>query len=102
MQRSDPRNTSTGSSNDEFNPFGTLEATLSCLWISTPISATIALVLVTVGLTTNQWLHTSEKMANPAYNGTGDKEYLSKLTVSGLWIFCFTNREYILQYNKYI
>lgn len=93
MQRSDPRNSPSNNSNEEFNPLGTLEATLSCLWISTPISATVALVLITVGITTNQWLHTSEKMGNPAYNGTGDKEYLTKLTVSGLWIFCFTNRK---------
>lgn len=93
MQRSVPRNVSTGSANEDFNPLGSIEATLSCLWISTPISATISLVLVMVGISTNQWLHTSEKMGNPAYNGTGDKEYLTKFTVSGLWVFCFTNRK---------
>lgn len=94
MQRPLPRNDSANSQNHEINPFGTLEAALSCLWILTPISATVSLLLVSVGITTNQWLHTSEKMANPAFNGTGDKEYLTKLTVSGLWVFCFTNREY--------
>ncbi|KAK7870812.1 hypothetical protein R5R35_005472 [Gryllus longicercus] len=42
-------------------------------------------------MTTNQWLHTEEKMANSNYNGTGDREYLSKYTVSGLWTLCYTN-----------
>ncbi|CAH1186966.1 unnamed protein product [Phyllotreta striolata] len=78
-------------SEEEASVLNTLEATLSCLWILTPLSATLSLVLVVTGLGTNQWLHTSEKMPNPAYNGTGEKEYLPKLTVSGLWTFCYTN-----------
>ncbi|XP_056640528.1 voltage-dependent calcium channel gamma-5 subunit [Diorhabda sublineata] len=79
------------SSDEEVNVLGSLEATLSCLWIFTPLSATFSLIFITVGISTNQWLHTSEKMPNPAYNGTGEKDYLPKLTVSGLWTFCFTN-----------
>lgn len=71
-----------------------LDATVTCLWILTPLTATVSAVIVLVAVTTNQWLHTEEKMSNPAYNGTGDKDYLSKLTVSGLWKICYTNREY--------
>lgn len=93
MQRPPPRNTVPVSPDEDVNPLSALEATLSCLWVLTPLSATISLGLVAVGVTTNQWLHTTEKMPNPSYNGTGEKDYLSKLTVSGLWVFCFTNRK---------
>ncbi|XP_074040941.1 stargazin-like protein [Leptinotarsa decemlineata] len=82
---------------DDGNSLKILEATLSFLWLATPFSATVSLILVAVAIATNQWLHTSEKMPNPTYNGTGEMDFLSKLTVSGLWIFCFTNpgeREY--------
>lgn len=37
-------------------------------------------------------------MNNPNYNGTGEKDYLSKYTVSGLWTLCYTNREYRQHY----
>lgn len=73
-----------------------LDATVTCLWILTPLSATVSAVIVLVAITTNQWLHTEEKMSNPAYNGTGDKDYLTKLTVSGLWKICSTNRKLFL------
>ncbi|CAH1957515.1 unnamed protein product [Acanthoscelides obtectus] len=90
MQRPVSRNSE---GEGEENPLGGLEATVSCLWVLTPLSATVSLVLVAVGMATNQWLHTTEKMSNPHYNGTGEKEYLAKVTVSGLWMFCFTNPE---------
>lgn len=81
-----------------------LDATVTCLWILTPLTATVSAVIVLVAITTNQWLHTEEKMSNPSYNGTGDKDYLSKLTVSGLWKLCYTNRKlnqkYFLQYKN--
>nr|CAI5868090.1 unnamed protein product [Callosobruchus analis] len=88
MQRPASRNSE---GEGEENPLGGLEATVSCLWVLTPLSATVSLVLVAVGMATNQWLHTTEKMSNPHYNGTGEMEYLAKVTVSGLWMFCFTN-----------
>lgn len=91
MQRSLSRNTGTQSASDDSNP---METTLSCLWILTPLMATISLLVVLIAMLTNQWLHTEEKMANASYNGTGEREYLSKFTVSGLWMFCYTNREY--------
>lgn len=74
---------------------GTLEAILSVLWVLTPLTATVSVFAVLVAIVTNQWLHTEEKMNNPSYNGTGEKDYLSKMTVSGLWMLCFTNREYM-------
>ncbi|KAJ8871998.1 hypothetical protein PR048_028338 [Dryococelus australis] len=70
-----------------------LECAVTCLWLLTPLTATLSLVILCVAMTTNQWLHTEEKMANPGYNGTGEKDYLSKITVSGLWTLCFSNRE---------
>nr|CAH7749414.1 unnamed protein product [Callosobruchus chinensis] len=67
MQRPVSRNSE---GEGEENPLGGLEATVSCLWVLTPWSATVSLVLVAVGMATNQWLHTTEKMSNPHYNGT--------------------------------
>ncbi|KAK9888216.1 hypothetical protein WA026_000483 [Henosepilachna vigintioctopunctata] len=81
---------------DEDNEKGgnsSVEATLSCLWVLTPLVATVSILVVFLSMATNQWLHTEEKMTNPAYNGTGEKEYLSKFTISGLWTFCYTNRK---------
>jgi hypothetical protein len=71
-----------------------LDVAITCLWILTPLATTISLVIVCIAMTTNQWLHTEEKMNNPNYNGTGERDYLSKYTVSGLWTLCYTNREY--------
>ncbi|CAH0564273.1 unnamed protein product [Brassicogethes aeneus] len=88
MNRGISRNT--GSSSNE-NSLGPMEATLSCLWIVTPLFATISVLVVLVALITSQWLHTEEKMHNPSYNGTGEKDYLSKATMSGLWKICFTH-----------
>ncbi|CAG9817618.1 unnamed protein product [Phaedon cochleariae] len=58
-----------------------LEATLGCLWVATLVLATVSAVLVGVGVATNQWLHTAEKMANPTYNGTGEKDYLRRFAL---------------------
>lgn len=76
-----------------------LDAAVTCLWILTPFAATMSLTMVAIAILTNQWLHTDEKMKNPAYNGTGEKDYLSKLTVSGLWTLCYTNRKFIYLLN---
>lgn len=96
MQRALPRNAGpSASESDTSNPLGPMEATLSCLWVLTPLTATLSLLVVIVAMFTNQWLHTEEKMNNPSYNGTGEKDYLSKLTISGLWMLCFTNREFL-------
>lgn len=96
MQRGLSRNP--GSSppppNDDPDHMGPVEAALSCLWVLTPLTATVSLVVVVIAILTNQWLHTEEKMNNPSYNGTGEKDYLSKLTISGLWTLCFTNRKF--------
>ncbi|CAH1377315.1 hypothetical protein MTP99_018741 [Tenebrio molitor] len=94
MQRALTRNAGPSAPDpDAANPLGPMEATLSCLWVLTPLTATVSLLVVIVAMFTNQWLHTEEKMNNPSYNGTGEKDYLSKLTISGLWMLCFTNRE---------
>jgi hypothetical protein len=79
-------------SNHPHNPH--LDVAVTCLWILTPLTATLSLVIVCIAMTTNHWLHTEEKMNNPSYNGTGERDYLSKYTVSGLWTLCYTNREY--------
>lgn len=94
MQRALPRNPTTSSAGENPNQLGPGEATLSVLWVLTPLAATISVVVVIVALLTNQWLHTEEKMNNPSYNGTGEKDYLPKMTMSGLWMLCFTNRKY--------
>lgn len=86
-------------SNHPHNPH--LDVAVTCLWILTPLSATLSLVIVCIAMTTNHWLHTEEKMNNPNYNGTGEKDYLSKYTVSGLWTLCYTNREYRQHYFIY-
>lgn len=94
MHRALPRNPATSSGGETANHLGPAEATLSVLWVLTPLAATISVVVVIVAMLTNQWLHTEEKMNNPSYNGTGEKDYLSKMTISGLWMFCFTNRKF--------
>ncbi|KAL1130750.1 hypothetical protein AAG570_011991 [Ranatra chinensis] len=76
----------------EHQPSPRAPPTVTCLWVLTPITASISLAIVCIAISTNQWLLTEEKMPNPNYNGTGDNEYLPKSTVSGLWTLCFTNR----------
>lgn len=73
---------------------GGREAAVTCLWVVTPLTASLSLVIVTVAVTTNHWLITEESMLNPHYNGTGDRDYLPKHTISGLFILCYNNREY--------
>ncbi|XP_059471842.1 uncharacterized protein LOC132194538 isoform X2 [Neocloeon triangulifer] len=68
-----------------------LDTAVNILWFLTPLTATIAMILVAIAMTTNQWLNTEEKMPNSNYNGTGERNYLSKYTVSGLWSLCYTN-----------
>ena len=72
-----------------------LDVAIRLLRITTPMWATIAFASMIVGLITNAWLYSEEKMPNMHFNRTGDPdlEYLSKYTFSGLWTLCFTNRE---------
>lgn len=104
MQRGVPRNPGTSSASSAGDPdrMGPLEAILSCLWVLTPLTATVSLLVVLIAILTNQWLHTEEKMSNPSYNGTGEKDYLSKLTISGLWMLCFTNRKFFTSFHLYV
>ncbi|XP_071051765.1 voltage-dependent calcium channel gamma-5 subunit isoform X2 [Onthophagus taurus] len=92
MHRTTPKNAECSSASNDDQNFKTLEDALPCLWILSPLIATVSLVVVLVSVFTSNWLQTEEKMPNPSYNGTGDKEYLSKMTVSGLWLLCITNR----------
>lgn len=70
-----------------------LKTKLDVFWLLVPVLSTISVASVVVSVCTNGWLHTMERMPNPLYNGTGDMEFLSKRTVSGLWTYCFTNRK---------
>ncbi|KAK9500370.1 hypothetical protein O3M35_001649 [Rhynocoris fuscipes] len=70
-----------------------MSRSLDLLTVLSPLTAILSLVIVSVAISTNCWLHTEEKMPNPGYNGTGDNQYLPKITVSGLWSLCFTNRK---------
>lgn len=68
-----------------------LDITVTVLWVLTPFLSTASVAIVCVAVTTNHWLLTQENMSNPNYNGTGDREYLPKGTISGLWTLCYTN-----------
>ncbi|GJQ72111.1 hypothetical protein Trydic_g3207 [Trypoxylus dichotomus] len=98
MQRAVSRSPGPSDPVEDTNHLGPIEAALSCLWILTPLTATVSLLVVLVAMLTNQWLHTEEKMHNPSYNGTGERDYLSKMTISGLWMLCFTNRKYLIRF----
>ncbi|KAH8037946.1 hypothetical protein HPB51_019298 [Rhipicephalus microplus] len=63
------------------------------LRVLTPASALASLVANAIALCSNSWLHSTELMPNPSYNGSGDREQLAKNTVSGLWKICFNERE---------
>ncbi|XP_076309151.1 voltage-dependent calcium channel gamma-5 subunit-like isoform X2 [Tachypleus tridentatus] len=65
--------------------------TVRLLRVLTPLTAVMSLVAQGVMLCSNAWIHTEELMQNPLYNGTGDKEYLSKYTTSGLWRLCYND-----------
>ena len=98
QQRPVTRNAASSTSSEDSNHhhhLGPAETTLSCLWILTPLAATLSVLVILVAVFTNHWMHTEEKMSNPSYNGTGEKDYLSKMTVSGLWTLCFTQGESI-------
>ncbi|KAF7265704.1 hypothetical protein GWI33_020787 [Rhynchophorus ferrugineus] len=79
-------------SDEEFviNP---LKTKLDVLWLFVPLMSTVSIASVAVSVSTSGWLHTTERMLNPTYNGTGtmENEYLFKKTVSGLWSYCYTN-----------
>lgn len=67
--------------------------TVRLLRLLTPLTALGSLVAQGVALFTDRWLQSEELMPNPRYNGTGDKEYLSKFTFSGLWKLCYNDRK---------
>ncbi|CAH1129162.1 unnamed protein product [Ceutorhynchus assimilis] len=68
-----------------------LKTKLDIFWFLVPLVSALSVASVIVSVSTNGWLHTMERMPNPDYNGTGEKEYLFKKTVSGLWKYCYTN-----------
>ncbi|XP_074604586.1 stargazin-like protein [Brevipalpus obovatus] len=64
------------------------------LKILTPLSALGSLIAHCVSVFTNEWLYSEESMPNPVFNKTNlnaEPEFLSKHTVSGLWILCQSN-----------
>ncbi|XP_076366113.1 uncharacterized protein LOC143255010 isoform X2 [Tachypleus tridentatus] len=61
------------------------------LRVLTPLTVIMSLVAHGIVLCSNAWIHTEELMQNPLYNGTGDREFLSKFTVSGLWRLCYND-----------
>ncbi|XP_054282129.1 voltage-dependent calcium channel gamma-4 subunit-like [Macrosteles quadrilineatus] len=63
---------------------------LTVLHLVTPVVAVVTLLMVSVAVASSCWLVTEEFMLNPEYNGTGDRDYLPKRTVSGLWQLCQT------------
>lgn len=93
--RSNATSSGTSPGTEHVEGTGQLDAVVTCLWIITPLAAACSVASVAIAILTNQWLHTDEKMKNPAYNGTGERDYLSKLTVSGLWTLCYTNRKFL-------
>ncbi|KAL3174595.1 hypothetical protein MRX96_001050 [Rhipicephalus microplus] len=52
------------------------------LRVLTPASALASLVANAIALCSNSWLHSTELMPNPSYNGSGDREQLAKNTES--------------------
>ncbi|GFT30008.1 hypothetical protein NPIL_223081, partial [Nephila pilipes] len=70
-----------------------IRASLNLLRALTLIAASVALAAQAIAICSNAWLYSIELMPNPRYNGTGDREYLSKHTVSGLWRLCYNDRE---------
>ncbi|GFT79019.1 hypothetical protein TNCV_3093971 [Trichonephila clavipes] len=71
-----------------------IRASLNLLRALTLIAASVALAAQAIAICSNAWLYSIELMPNPRYNGTGDREYLSKHTVSGLWRLCYNDRKY--------
>ncbi|GIY74680.1 hypothetical protein CDAR_164911 [Caerostris darwini] len=75
-----------------------IRASLSLLRALSVMAASVALAAQAIAVCSNAWLHSVELMPNPRYNGTGDREHLSKHTVSGLWRICYNDREYTSTY----
>ncbi|KAF8793217.1 hypothetical protein HNY73_004727 [Argiope bruennichi] len=73
-----------------------IRASLSLLRALTLIAASVALAAQAIAICSNAWLYSIELMPNPRYNGTGDREHLSKHTVSGLWRLCYNDPGKIL------
>ncbi|KAK7604427.1 hypothetical protein V9T40_005613 [Parthenolecanium corni] len=61
---------------------------ISFLWILTPISSTISVIIVWVAMATSDWIRTQERILNSHYNGTTDQKYVLKMTYSGIWEIC--------------
>lgn len=61
---------------------------VSFLWILTPISSTISVIIVWVAMATSDWIRTQERILNSNYNGSTDHKYILKMTYSGIWEIC--------------
>ncbi|XKL64665.1 hypothetical protein PGB90_004751 [Kerria lacca] len=61
---------------------------ISFLWILTPISSTISVIIVWVAMATSDWIRTQERIVNAHYNGTTDQKFILKMTYSGIWEIC--------------
>ncbi|XP_050298384.1 voltage-dependent calcium channel gamma-4 subunit [Anthonomus grandis grandis] len=68
-----------------------LKRKLDVFWFLVPFLSVFSVASVLVSISTQGWLNTLERMPNPAYNGSGDMEFLFKRTVSGLFSYCYTN-----------
>lgn len=61
---------------------------ISFLWVLTPISSTISVIIVWVAMATSDWIRTQERILNSQYNGSADNKYILKMTYSGIWEIC--------------
>ncbi|XP_065206043.1 voltage-dependent calcium channel gamma-5 subunit isoform X2 [Planococcus citri] len=61
---------------------------ISFLWVLTPISSTISVIIVWVAMATSDWIRTQERILNLHYNGSADNKYILKMTYSGIWEIC--------------
>lgn len=68
---------------------------IQVLRLLSPFSAIGSLFAQSVALLTNEWLYTEELMPNPKFQklNISTDEFLSKNTVSGLWIICQNESE---------
>lgn len=67
---------------------------ISFLWILTPISSTISVIIVWIAMATSDWIRTQERILNSHYNGTTDYKYILKMTHSGIWEICTVTGKY--------
>lgn len=71
-------------------------SSLCGIGIASGISTLLSLVVVTIAISTDEWLLTEEKLPKPPpLNATAEPD--SKLTYSGLWKVCVTFRKFYLE-----